>query len=94
MSENSLYNVGPVVAQALVLLRQERGYSRREAAARAGVTESAIHRWESNKREPSISSLYAMATTYEVPIGSFFPEQENISILKDKHDKKEKNSCS
>jgi len=72
------YNVKPAIAQALRVLRDEKGMSRAEVAAKAGTSETNVFRWENGERTPDANNLYALANTYEVDPGSFFPSKRVI----------------
>ncbi len=43
--------------------REAHGWSRKELAARAGLNNSSIHRWEHDERQPELSSILDLATT-------------------------------
>ena len=55
-----------ILAKRLVELRSERKLSRREVAARTGMTERTYQRYENAERDPSAPALLALADYYDV----------------------------
>lgn len=55
-----------VLAKRLVELRSAKKISRREVAARTGMTERTYQRYENAERDPSAPALLALADYYDV----------------------------
>ena len=55
-----------ILAKRLVELRSQRKLSRREVAARTGMTERTYQRYENAERDPSAPVLLALADYYGV----------------------------
>lgn len=55
-----------ILAKRLVKLRSERKLSRREVAARTGMTERTYQRYENAERDPSAPALLALADYFDV----------------------------
>ncbi len=53
-------------------LRDERGYSLKEVAARSGLTQSFLSQVERNLTSPSVASLRKVAQAFDVPLAAFF----------------------
>lgn len=56
--------------------RTEKQLTIKEVAERANITSSLLSQIEKNKANPSINSLMAIAKALNVPIGSFFDDEE------------------
>ena len=57
-------------AENLKELRLEKGVGQVELAEKIGVSKGIISLWENGKREPTLSSLVALAKFFEVSIDS------------------------
>ncbi len=55
-----------ILAKRLVELRSAKKQSRREVAARTGITERTYQRYENAERDPSAPVLLALADYYDV----------------------------
>ena len=55
-------------ADILKELRTESGISQAELARRIGVSNGIVSLWENKKREPTMSSLIALAQTFNVSL--------------------------
>ena len=64
-------------------IRRQNRISQRQLAARVGVTASALCRWESGNRVPSLTKLQAMAheNDYELIIGLWDRNEKEIAVL-------------
>lgn len=60
-------------------IRKQKQFTIKDLAERAGVTSSLVSQIEKNKANPSINSLMAIAKVLQVPISSFFGENEVIN---------------
>jgi transcriptional regulator with XRE-family HTH domain len=60
------------VAERLTLLRTLNGWSQRELARRAGVTNSAISQIEQGRNSPSVSSLKKVLDSVPITLADFF----------------------
>lgn len=56
-------------------LRDERGYSLKEVAARSGLTQSFLSQVERNLTSPSVASLRKVAQAFDVPLAALFQGQ-------------------
>ena len=65
------YFIGSVLRR----LREERGLAKKELARRAGLSPRAVIFLEANAREPSASTLLALARALGVSVSAFFPEE-------------------
>ena len=65
MSENIIMKT---FAERIKYLRTEKGLGQEDLAKELGVSASVISRWENGLREPSMSSLLAMANFFHVSI--------------------------
>ena len=59
-------------------IRKEKKLTLKDVSAMTGLTESLISQIENEKANPSISSLMAIASVLNVPIGSFFEHDDNL----------------
>jgi transcriptional regulator with XRE-family HTH domain len=62
-------------------IREQRGYSQRDLANRAGLSTNAISRIERGENSPTVSSLHQLATALDVPIVSFFENGEQLATV-------------
>ena len=69
-------------------LRHERNLTIREVSANTNLTKSLISQIETDKANPSISSLIAIAKALNVPVGSFFTTLEQPPGVVVKPDKR------
>ena len=58
----------PIFSQRLKELRMERSVGQVALAASIGVSKAVVSMWETGKREPSMTSLIALANFYGVSI--------------------------
>ena len=56
------------IADRLVALRREHGYSLEELAARLGVSRQAVSKWERAESSPDTDNLIALARLYGVSL--------------------------
>lgn len=61
------------VGQRIRTIRQEQGISIRDLARKLGVSASLISQIETNKTQPSVSTLYAIVTALDVGVEEVFP---------------------
>lgn len=66
--------------QRLAELRKQRGLTQGELAERMSVEQPTVQRWESGKREPSISTLQDIARALGVRPSEFFDERQVVSV--------------
>lgn len=57
-----------IFATRLKEIRKEKDYTQSEFAARIGVSSGLVSLWESEQRVPSLSSLIAIADSFDVSI--------------------------
>lgn len=55
-------------------LRLQRGLSQRDLAALMNVAQATVHKWETGKAEPPISTLERLATVLEVTLMDFLDD--------------------
>ena len=67
----------PHVGKKLRAVRQERGFSLRELAAKANVSPSLLSKIENEKANPSVGSLHSIADALSLPITYFFPQEDS-----------------
>lgn len=58
-------------------LRKERGWSQEELAHRSGIAMRFVSLLETNKRQPTISTLYSLSNALEITLTEFVSEIEN-----------------
>ncbi|MFT9005525.1 MAG: XRE family transcriptional regulator [Liquorilactobacillus hordei] len=58
-------------------LREERGLTQTELADKIGVVKGAVANYEAGTRAPKQDTLFALATTFNVSINTFFPKINN-----------------
>ena len=63
-------------------MREERGLSQRDLAARAGLTNGAISMIEQNKSSPSVASLKRLLDAIPMTLSEFFSEVEDAPAPK------------
>ncbi|MCB1358369.1 MAG: cupin domain-containing protein [Maritimibacter sp.] len=70
------------IGERLKEIREAKGLSQRELAARAGMTNGAISMIEQDKTSPSVSSLKRILDGIPMPLSQFFGEVEERSEAK------------
>lgn len=65
-----------VIGQKLRMARQQQKMSLRELAAKADVSVSMLSQIENGKTSPSVRSLHSIADALSVPLGYFFPNED------------------
>lgn len=68
------------IGEKLRSVRQRQDMSLRDLSARAGVSASMLSQIETGKAFPSVRSLYSIAAALEVPVDTFFPNQEGADL--------------
>lgn len=76
-TESVLVSIG----EHLRAVREERGLTLEEAAALSGISKSHLSRLESSERQPSVSSLLALAAAFGVTVGALFGENQGPTPL-------------
>lgn len=69
------------VGNKLRLIREERGFSQRELAQRAGISTNAISLIERDENSPSVSTLQNLAAALDIKMSYFFDEDETAQVL-------------
>jgi len=69
--------LGPRIAQALRRERERAGLALSELARRAGVSKATISQLESGGGNPSVETLWAIATALDVPFSVFVEERRD-----------------
>ncbi|MDU4724860.1 helix-turn-helix transcriptional regulator [Clostridium sp.] len=57
------------IGSNIKLYRKQKGLTQKQLAEKIGTTDSAITRYESDSREPSIETITKIAAALEVPVG-------------------------
>lgn len=57
-------------------LRTEKGITQKELAAILNVSGNAVHCWECDKQEPSMSMLLALSEYFEVSLDFLFGKED------------------
>ena len=80
-------------AERLQELREDRGISRKDLAAKLNITVSALGMYEQGRREPNLEMLVRLADCFDVTldflVGRSFNEEETKNIIEALHLKKE-----
>lgn len=85
MSDSSIDLLNIDVGDRLRELRQERSLSMRAVARASGISANALSMIERGRASPSVSTLYKIAESLNVPITAFFraePIQQEIVAIK------------
>ena len=70
------------VGMNIRIIRETKGYSLRELAARSGLSPNAISLTERGINSPTVSSLHRLALALEVPITDFFKDKgKKVAVL-------------
>ena len=80
-TEGALAGLG----ERLRRLRGERGWRLEDLSERTGLSRAYLSRLEGGERQPSLSSLFAMARAYDVSLSSLFepePEAEDLVVVR------------
>lgn len=65
------------IADRLVALRREHGYSQEELAARLGVSRQAVSKWERAESSPDTDNLIALARLYGISLDAMLLSEPN-----------------
>ena len=72
------------IADRLVELRREKGWSQEELAAKLGVSRQAVSKWERAESSPDTDNLIALARLYEISLDGLLlhdaPEREEDDL--------------
>ncbi len=79
-------------------MRRKRGLTQEELGKKIGVEKSAVSRWESGERKPSIDHINNIALMLEIPLGALLSDNDSYenarnwegSITKDKGQENQK----
>lgn len=71
----------PDVGNRIRLLRESRGYSLRDLAARSGLSLNAISRIERGDNSPTVTSLHLLAAALDVTITDFFDADDQQATV-------------
>lgn len=83
-TEQSLSSSDAELGATIRRLRDERGYSLKEVAARSGLTQSFLSQVERNLTSPSVASLRKVAQAFDVPLAALFqgPAQPGSRVVR------------
>lgn len=70
------------IGKRLQTIRKAHGFSQRELAARAGLTNDTISLIEKNKTSPSVASLKCLLDAIPISIAEFFAEFDQADAPK------------
>ena len=62
-------------------VREERGFSQRELAQRAGISTNAVSLIERDENSPSVSTLQSLAMALNIKMSYFFNDDEPVQIM-------------
>lgn len=62
-------------------VREERGFSQRELAQRAGISTNAVSLIERDENSPSVSTLQSLAMALNIKMSYFFNDEEPVQIM-------------
>lgn len=82
---NDMVDESPVrqVADALRRERQRSGLSLSEAAKRAGIGKSTLSQLEGGQGNPSLETMWALATAYDIPLARLLdPPTASVSVVR------------
>ena len=65
-----------MIGDRIRALRRKNKISQTALSKAIGVTQSAVGMWETNKREPDISTLQTIASFFDVPVSELLGEPE------------------
>ncbi len=78
---NDMDALGPRISHALRRERDRAGLSVSELARRAGVGKATVSQLESGRANPSVETLWAIATALDVPFAVFVAEPDEAPTL-------------
>lgn len=67
-------------------IRQRLGYTQKEFASIAGISISALQRYENNERQPTLEALGKIAGSFGLSLGEFLFPSEATLITRDAND--------
>lgn len=66
------------LGEKIKFYREKRGYNLSSLAEKAGIAKSTLHKIEENKTNPTINTLWAIATILEIPFGELLAKESEI----------------
>lgn len=78
------------VANKLVKLRKEHGYSQEELAHRLGISRQAVSKWERAESSPDTDNLICLAKLYNVSLDELLNTEDDIETIIEEQIKEEK----
>jgi transcriptional regulator with XRE-family HTH domain len=79
-ASEDIASIDLAIGSAVRDLRENRGLTARQLAAKSGVSAAMISRIENGQASPSISTLNALSRTLDVPLVSFFRETSSNHV--------------
>ena len=76
------------IANRLVKLRKEKGFSQEELADALGISRQAVSKWERAEASPDTDNLICLAKLYNVSLDSLLDTDETIEELKEEQKEK------
>ena len=77
------------IANRLVQLRKQHGYSQEELAAKLGLSRQAVSKWERAEASPDTDNLIMLARLYNVSLDELLKTEEDIPIPEKEEPKQE-----
>ncbi len=73
------------LGEKIKFYREKRGYTLTSLAQKAGIAKSTLHKIEENKTNPTINTLWSIATILEIPFGELVNKdceikEDNVSV--------------
>ena len=78
--ESQQASLGPWLGDRIYKLRQLRGWSQRDVAAKMDVPRSWISKLENYRAAPKASSLFRLAAVFEAPVGALVEPDETMAF--------------
>lgn len=80
------------IANRLVKLRKEKGYSQEELAEKLGLSRQAVSKWERAESSPDTDNLICLAKLYNISLDELLSTDDDIETIKDSVKDKKDNS--
>lgn len=77
------------IANRLVQLRKEKGYSQEELASKLGLSRQAVSKWERAEASPDTDNLILLARLYGVSLDDLLATNDEIPLPKNENTKSE-----
>jgi len=81
------------IAERLVKLRKQKGYSQEELADKLGLSRQAVSKWERAEASPDTDNLICLAKLYNVSLDELLNTEEDVDTIVEEQVKKEDESA-